>query len=355
MTIRPRLCILTALSITMLSIPALSLTGSAAAQTTDVLLIPDSGPIAGRVWALSPVDGSVITNSFIPGDTRLTQPIQIIDSGRGTLLVTDEVAKSVFEYSARGNYLATIASGLEGSFGICLRDGNAYVTSGFSAGVGGKIYRIALDGSAPVVFSDWTGIGDPRGIVPYGAGFLVGNSIDDDLEVVGSTGSVNPVPFYNSDGIISINFPQQIVDIGNGNLMVAGFSAPWGVYFFDSGAFVYAVYRAPEVYLSPRGTRMLENGEILYTGGTRIDRFSTKTYANTNIVNQAGASFRWVTRYTPPTPCPADVNGDRDVNANDLATILSGWGTTDASADINGDGTVSALDLAILLGNWGPC
>ena len=100
---------------------------------------------------------------------------------------------------------------------------------------------------------------------------------------------------------------------------------------------------------------MLENGEILYTGGTRIDRFSTKTYANTNIVNQAGASFRWVTRYTPPTPCPADVNGDRDVNANDLATILSGWGTTDASADINGDGTVSALDLAILLGTWGPC
>ncbi len=324
-------------------------------QTSDVLLIPDSGPLLGRVWAMSPVDGSLVNNQFILPDARLTQPIQIVDSGRRTLLVTDETARAVYEYAPNGSYVGTLAAGLEGAYGICMKDGAAFVTSGFSNNLGGKIYRIALDGSAPTVFSDWAGIGDPRGIAPYGAGFLVGNSTDDDLEVVTATGSVVPVPFFNSDGIASLNFPQQIHDIGGGNYMVVGFSAPWGIYFFDASAINYASYRAPEVFLSPRGAYILDNGEILYTGGTRIDRFSTKTYLNTNIVNQLGSSFRWVTRYTPPAPCVGDLNGDGSVNASDLATVLGAWGSADAVADLDDDGTVAASDLAIVLGAWGAC
>jgi len=324
-------------------------------QTSDVLLIPDSGPLLGRVWAMSPVDGSLVNNQFILPDARLTQPIQIVDSGRRTLLVTDETARAVYEYAPNGSYLGTLAAGLEGAYGICMKDGAAFVTSGFSNNLGGKIYRIALDGSAPTVFSDWAGIGDPRGIAPYGAGFLVGNSTDDDLEVVTATGSVVPVPFFNSDGIASLNFPQQIHDIGGGNYMVVGFSAPWGIYFFDASAINYASYRAPEVFLSPRGAYILANGEILYTGGTRIDRFSTKTYLNTNIVNQLGSSFRWVTRYTPPAPCVGDLNGDGSVNASDLATVLGAWGSADPIADLDDDGTVAASDLAIVLGAWGAC
>ncbi|MEY3142618.1 MAG: hypothetical protein RLY21_1111 [Planctomycetota bacterium] len=57
----------------------------------------------------------------------------------------------------------------------------------------------------------------------------------------------------------------------------------------------------------------------------------------------------------PAPPCPADLNGDGEVAAQDLAALLSAWGTNNASADLNGDGQVAAQDLAALLGAWGPC
>jgi len=56
--------------------------------------------------------------------------------------------------------------------------------------------------------------------------------------------------------------------------------------------------------------------------------------------------------------CPADFDGDGDVDAADLAELLSSWGPCadppdDCPADLNGDGQVDAFDLAILLGSWG--
>lgn len=47
-----------------------------------------------------------------------------------------------------------------------------------------------------------------------------------------------------------------------------------------------------------------------------------------------------------------DLNGDQIVNAIDLATMLSAWGTADSVADINHDGTVNGADLVFILGNW---
>ena len=54
-----------------------------------------------------------------------------------------------------------------------------------------------------------------------------------------------------------------------------------------------------------------------------------------------------------PPPCPADINGDRDVGAQDLAILLGAWDTS--AVDLNGDGIAGAQDLAIMLGAWGAC
>jgi hypothetical protein len=52
-------------------------------------------------------------------------------------------------------------------------------------------------------------------------------------------------------------------------------------------------------------------------------------------------------------PCAGDLDGDGNVSAPDLATLLSAWGT--AAGDVNGDGTTDAQDIATLLGAWGSC
>jgi len=54
--------------------------------------------------------------------------------------------------------------------------------------------------------------------------------------------------------------------------------------------------------------------------------------------------------------CSADLNGDGDVGAPDLAILLGNWGPNPGHpADFDGDGFVSAPDLAWLLGSWGAC
>jgi hypothetical protein len=49
---------------------------------------------------------------------------------------------------------------------------------------------------------------------------------------------------------------------------------------------------------------------------------------------------------------PADLDGNGSVDAADLATLLSQWGT-DGTADLSGDNIVGAEDLAMLLSMWG--
>ena len=47
-----------------------------------------------------------------------------------------------------------------------------------------------------------------------------------------------------------------------------------------------------------------------------------------------------------------DFNGDFLVDGQDLAMLLSAWGSDDPDTDINGDGTVGGADLTQLLSNW---
>jgi hypothetical protein len=56
-----------------------------------------------------------------------------------------------------------------------------------------------------------------------------------------------------------------------------------------------------------------------------------------------------------PAQCVADLNGDGQVAAQDIAALLSDWGSTTSAADLNGDGSVGAADITVLLSAWGVC
>ena len=76
-----------------------------------------------------------------------------------------------------------------------------------------------------------------------------------------------------------------------------------------------------------------------------------------NDLNNAGAGFPHLAVIelagSPKNPCPGDFDGDGEVAAPDLGTLLNLWGT--AVADLNADGDTNAQDLAIMLSAWGPC
>jgi hypothetical protein len=67
--------------------------------------------------------------------------------------------------------------------------------------------------------------------------------------------------------------------------------------------------------------------------------------------------------FTGPMPtevvvaCPADLDGNGEVAAQDLAAVLAAWGPCSGAcpADIDGNGEVAAQDLAAVLAAWGAC
>jgi subtilisin family serine protease len=51
--------------------------------------------------------------------------------------------------------------------------------------------------------------------------------------------------------------------------------------------------------------------------------------------------------------CPADFDGDGDVDTADLLYLLAAWGT--GAGDVDGDGDTDTADLLRLLAEWGEC
>jgi hypothetical protein len=54
--------------------------------------------------------------------------------------------------------------------------------------------------------------------------------------------------------------------------------------------------------------------------------------------------------------CPADLNGDGEVNGADLGLMIGNWGAcAGCQADLNGDGIVNGADFGLLIAAWGVC
>ena len=53
--------------------------------------------------------------------------------------------------------------------------------------------------------------------------------------------------------------------------------------------------------------------------------------------------------------CPADVDGDGEVEIDDFLKILAGWDSDDCNADVDRDGVVGCADLLQLIAEWGVC
>lgn len=332
-----------------------------------LLLVPDSLPnsSSAKVWAFSAVDGSVINPNFIAPDAFLSQPIKIVVSPAGTLLITDETADAIFEYSVGGSYLRTVvgpSQGIDRPYGMEVVGEWIYFSMSITQGsvTTGVLKRVRLDGTG---LEDWCvlpQVVSPRDIVHLGNGeFLVGDSGahpgGEDIERIGPNCSISSAPWHDSDGISGIDFPQQITLLGDGTVLAAGFSDPYGLFTYDRQLGL-EIARVSNLLLSPRGVHRMADGRYFYTGGTRVTIWDPVAETNIVIVNQVSptasvASFRFVTPITIAPACPTDLDGDGNTGGSDLTVLLGAWGSI--GGDVNADGTTNGSDLAVLLGAWG--
>jgi len=262
--------------------------GTSSAVKADLMVV-DS--LSDRVLLLNEFDGSIINASFITDSTRFSTIVNAVSSGPNTVFISDQVANAVFEYSTSGTYLRTVVSSAANNVsnirGIAVQNNRLYVT------VAGGTYTntvqsFRLDGTDQQTFIS-TRLDSPWDVYFRGNDVLVSNSGSDDIERFDLNGNyLNTL--VSSTGVGGVNFPQQIHERANGNLLVGGFSVSAGIYEYLPNGTQANYYNLP----GPRAAYELGNGKYLYSAGTRLAVFDPVTLVSTDIINSLTSSFRYI-------------------------------------------------------------
>jgi hypothetical protein len=262
--------------------------GTSSAVQADLMVV-DS--LSDRVLLVNEFDGSIINASFITDSTRFSTIVNAVSSGPNTVFISDQVANAVFEYSTSGTYLRTVVSSAANNVsnirGIAVQNNRLYVT------VAGGTYTntvqsFRLDGTDQQTFIS-TKLDSPWDVYFRGNDVLVSNSGSDDIERFDLNGNyLNTL--VSSTGVGGVNFPQQIHERANGNLLVGGFSVSAGIYEYLPNGTQANYYNLP----GPRAAYELGNGKYLYSAGTRLAVFDPVTLVSTDIINSLTSSFRYI-------------------------------------------------------------
>lgn len=271
----------------------------------DLLLVPDS--TADRIMAFDPTTGNLVDADFIPANNPNLQTPKdaFAHADNASVLVVDQISDLVQRYSGgTGAYLGAFApaGGVNlavldnatcgtyrpnGNLLVCVTGGtNQDTVAEFDATgthVGNFIAAASggLDGPFDVYFR---------------AGDVLVSSINTDqiLRYDRATGA-----FLGVFAAIN-NFPEQIAEASNGNVLVANFSGTQvGVVELTSAGALVGVYNvAPAT--APRGVYELPNGNLLVANGTGVYEVSRAgVLVDTKIT---GVNAQYIERVQALTP-----------------------------------------------------
>jgi len=121
-----------------------------------------------------------------------------------------------------------------------------------------------------------------------------------------------------------------------------------------------AVYSGSAYVFRYDDTGWVEEAKLLASDGAGYDFFGTSVSISGDTVvigadgdddngSESGSAYIF-----ERVQCPADFDGDGDVNGGDLAILLEHWGTDGSNGgDVDGNGIVDTTDLLALLAAWG--
>lgn len=264
------------------------------------LLAADSGN--DRIVKLDAQTGAIVDANFItdandPNTYDFSTPkgIAVVNN---EIWVSDQIQDAVFRFDSGGTYIGKTA-GMNNVRGLGRVGNEVWVSSG------GPVYRLDLNGGMIGSFN--TVGGSSFDVMQFGGNVLMSDSSSDDIEMYDTNGA-SLGNFYSSSGVSDLNFPEQLASDGS-NVFAAGFSGPSGLYRFDSGGNKTGYWNMSG-NLGLRGVGMLGNGKMLLTGGTRLFTFDLNTSIETDISNNVGESWQYVTAYNPvPEPATMAVLG----------------------------------------------
>jgi hypothetical protein len=256
-----------------------------------VLFIPDS--TNKRIMSFDPFTGAQIDSAFITLDDVATgTAIHALMRPNGTILVSDQTRDVVHQYNLDGDYQGVFApaggadtSIMDNIRGMALRpNGNLLVTVGASANAN-SVAEFDLTGQhvGNFIANNSGGLDSPYDVYQRSGGDWLVSSINSD-----------EILRFGGDGVAlgqfaqALSFPQQIVDLANGNVLVSNFSgSETGVLEFQANGDLVDRYN-PGGLSEYRGIYELGNGNLLVsTSGGVYEINRSEVIINTHHTGQS--------------------------------------------------------------------
>lgn len=281
-----------------------NITAVAALAKQGLLIIPESS--ANRLMAFDPLSGDLLDADFIALDPDATGTVtHALPTGDGRILVSDQTRDLVHAYSLEGDYLGVFApigganmAIMDNVRGMALRpNGNLLVASAAGSNAN-AIVEFDASGAhlGNFVANGSGGLNAPWGILARpGFDWLV-TSVNSNqiLRYAENTGtSLGEFAQVSS-------FPQQMVQLDNGNILIANFSGSVlaGVVELSAAGALLGNYTAPGIG-GFRGVYPLPNGNLLTSGTNGVHEIDR----DGNLVDSkyAAGGTRFI-EFLPPPP-----------------------------------------------------
>jgi hypothetical protein len=312
---------------------AVMLVAGALAQVASAqfLMMPDS--TNSRLVLFSPDDGSLVNPNYFAINVGTT-PIHAMQVGR-EIWVSEQVGDRLSRWGLAGGVLGAVSGGMDNIRGMALIGGTVYVTNDGTANgaPGAAVVKFDTTG-APLGFFATPWATSPFGILEYPGGMLLSSSDpNDDIHkyVVDGTSMGT---FINTT---SLAFLEQMDYAANGDVLVSAFTTGVVARLDPTTGALISTFPAP----GARGVWQLSNGNILWTNGSGAHVYNVSTGGSTQVYAGGG---RYLDLLTLEPPCPADFNGDNQVDFFDYLDFVAAFDAEDPAADFNGDNQVDFFD-----------
>ncbi|MDH3268441.1 MAG: T9SS type A sorting domain-containing protein [Ignavibacteria bacterium] len=261
---------------------------------TEMLIIPDW--TSDGVMTFDATTGDLLNQNFIIDPTNLSSPKEANLAPWGNITVSDQIDDGVMEYDTAGTFIIFFApaGGVNNAILDNIRGHNFRPNGNLVVTVGGG----ANDDAVAEFDNTGTYLGN---FIANAAGGL--NSPFDIIfrssDCLVSASSSNAVHRYDLSGnfidlfVPSISFPQQVFEMSNGNVAVAGFSTPSGIYIYSSTGTLLNTLTGVS---GPRSVYQLPNGNFITTNGAGVYELDGTT-GNLIRTIVSGVSAQYVSLY----------------------------------------------------------